>query len=729
MTSEPRRGRRRFKEEWEQAPDVYGLVEDISDALVCREQDQFLLTDPDGNILPDNRRGLGLYTRDTRHLSVYTLLVDGKKPLVLLSTADSGFSQEQVIGNYRMVCDGNAVGRATVEIIRRRVLDRDLEERLQITNYNDFPVSFPINYLFEADFADIFEVRGHTRQHPGNHGRPEIGERSILYRYLGADGAWRRTLIIFDEPPVELSADAAKFEIKLGARESREMGLRVITAWEEEERPRYDSFVRLREDYAHWRSQFATLHTDNELFNQVVNRSINELRMLWTEDHGGEGYFAAGVPWFATLFGRDSIITALQTLALRPELARKCLHLLARRQARSYDPFSVQEPGKILHEMRQSELSAIKELPYTCYYGSVDSTPLFLVLVAEYYHWTGDYATLLQLLPAIKDAIHWVREFGRPKGDVYLRYNVDAAMGLRNQGWKDSEEAIMHADGSLCDGPIALAEVQGYVYRAWTSLAPLLENFGEESLARTLTREAGDLKEAFNRDFWLDDLKRVAMALDGENRPSTVMSSNAGQVLWSGLLDQDRAEAVREALFQNDMFSGWGIRTLSRDCAAYYPLGYHLGTVWPHDNAIIAHGLKRYGFEPEVEELMTALFDAAQHFPTRSLPELFGGQSRADYRPPVPYPVACRPQAWAAGAILHLLVAALGLRADAPNGRLYVVRPRLPFWLGRVDIDGLKVGERNVTLHFANQHGQTVVTARADEGLEVITTEDSNLYS
>jgi len=271
--------------------------------------------------------------------------------------------------------------------------------------------------------------------------------------------------------------------------------------------------------------------------------------------------------------------------------------------------------------------------------------------------------------------------------------------------------------------------VQGYVYRAWQSLAPILEAFGEESLARSLTREAADLREAFNRDFWLEDLQRVAMALDGDDKPSTVMSSNAGQVLWSGLLEPERAEAVREALFQNDMFSGWGIRTLSRDCAAYYPLGYHLGTIWPHDNAIIAHGLKRYGFDPEAEELLTALFDAAQHFPTRSLPELFGGQPRADYRPPVPYPVACRPQAWAAGAILHLLNATLGLRADAPNNRLFVVRPQLPFWLGRVDIDGLKVGGRQASLHFANQQGKTVLTYRADDGLEVITTGDWQLYA
>jgi glycogen debranching enzyme len=723
MTKKHRQGKPR----WEQAPEAYGLIEDISNTLVCREQDKFFVTDRDGDMPAGNRSGLGFYVRDTRHLNVCSLLLNGAKPLVLLSGAESGFSQEQVLGNHRSTYDGRPVPRATIELLRQRVLTDDLAERLVITNHNHFDVGLTITYHFGADFADIFEVQGHQRQHAGTLMEPRAAGNSIQWRYLGADGVWRETLILFQDTPTILTAEEATFEVQLNPGQSRELRLHVTTG-SNTPTESGSPFVATREDYARWRSEFTNVFSDNELFNEVIRRSIDDLRTLWTRAGDSGGYFAAGVPWYSTLFGRDSLITALQVLPLKHDAARKCLEILARYQSKSFDRYREEQPGKILHEMRESELAVIRELPYEQYYGSVDSTPLFLLVAAEFYRWSGDLETMRNLLPAIRDAIRWIREFGTKPGDQYLRYETGGSTGLRNQGWKDSSDSIMHTDGSLCEGSVALVEVQGYVFAAYQRLAPILDLLDEESLAEELRQEAAALREAFLRDFWLPDLGRVAMALDGDNRPSEVVSSNAGQVLCSGILDPKRAEAVRAALFQNDMFSGWGIRTLSSDSASYFPLGYHVGTIWPHDNAMIGLGLKRYGFDAEAEELLTALFDAAQHFPARRLPELFGGQPRSVYMPPVPYPVACRPQAWAAGTLLQLLHTTLGLHADAQNRRLYVIRPRLPFWLDRVHVNELCLGDGVVDLHFSRQDGKTIVKSEA-RGVEVIETDDVRAFS
>ena len=692
---------------WEHIPDVFGVVEDISDALVTREQNQFLLTDAAGNVPAGNRRGLGLYSHDARHLSCYELLLDGAHPIVLLSTADSGFSQEQVLGNHRMVQEGRVVGRCTVELQRQRVLNHALEERLRITNFNTFPVTLHPSYVFDADFADIFEVRGHRRGMVGSHSHPEVGERTLAFAYLGVDGLWRRTLITFDQRPEVLTAGSASFHLHLEPRQTMELSLRVLL--DGRAPTRVDALRQLHREYAGWREAFVDIETDNEVFNQVVSRSVTDLRMLWTKDRTGQSYVAAGTPWFATLFGRDSIITSLQALPFQPEIARNCLAVLARHQGQFVDPARSEEPGKILHEVREDELSVAGELPYQCYYGSVDSTPLFLLLAAEYFHWTADRDFLVSLMPALDAALRWLRDYGDPDHDGLIEYRTDSPAGLRNQSWKDSGEAIMHADGSLCEGPIAMAEVQGYVYAAYLQLARLFQACGEMQRSDELERAAQRLRQRFNRAFWLAERGYPAMALDGSNRPSTVMSSNAGQVLWSGILSPARAARVRDALFRNDMFTGWGIRTLSSDCDSYYPLGYHVGTIWPHDNGVIAAGLKRYGFVDELNEVASALFDAARAFPSYRLPELFGGHPRSEFRPPVPYTVACRPQAWTAGAWLHLLTSMLGMVPDATNRRLYLVRPRLPYWLRHLRLRGIRVGEARVDVHITSHRGRTTV--------------------
>ena len=704
---------------WEYAPDTHGLVDDISDALVCREGKHFLVTDADGHIPPGNTEGFGFYSGDTRHLSGYELLLNGEDPLVFMSAGPSGFSQEQVLGNRRGAYAGQEVSRGTIEMTRQRFVSDRLKDTLAITNHNVFDVAVEVSYRFQADFADIFEVRGHVRQHAGSAIEPSAAGDQIEYRYLGADGQWRRTLIHFSFKPDSISPGSATLSVYLPAGETRRIDVDIDTSWETGNGASRSSLDTIRESYSSWKRDFAAIWTDNELFNEIVDRAIADLRTLWTLTEDGN-YFAAGVPWYSTLFGRDALITSLQTLPLRPELARDCLLLLARHQSTSNDEYHVQEPGKILHEMRDSELTRINELPYLAYFGSVDSTPLFLILVAEYFQWTSDLETVRLLRGSIVEALRWVLDFGRSGGDAYVRYRTDFADGLRNQGWKDSADGVMHRDGTLCEGPIALAEVQGYVYLCYLTIAPLLRLLDEDGLADRVEREAAQLRDRFNEDFWIEEEGYVALALDGANRRAEVMTSNAGQVLWSGILDDRRADHLRRRLLQNDMFSGWGIRTLSSNSLRYFPLGYHLGSIWPHDNALIGLGLKRYCFSEEVTELLTALFDAAQSFSDRRLPELFGGQPRGHYLPPVPYPVACRPQAWAAGALLQLLTTTLGLRADAPNRRLYLADPRLPFWLERVQIHGLRVGDATVNLNLERHGDETHTSPEVRGELEVI---------
>ncbi|HXH20409.1 MAG TPA: glycogen debranching N-terminal domain-containing protein [Dehalococcoidia bacterium] len=712
--TEPARAR-----SWEYLPDVFGGVESISDAHIVREGGVFLLTDYAGRVPAGNKRGLGLYHRDTRHLSTYHFTLSGADPVVLLSTSDSGHSLEQVLGNHKAVTgEGWVIGRCTVEAARSLTVGSGLEERLRITNYNPFPVVAEPGYAFGADFADIFEVRGHVRSHAGHHLRPEVDRQSVIFRYTGADGVLRSTRLLFDTPPDHLTDSHASYRIELGPHQSVELRLQAFVEAEGAPSAPGVRFHRAAQDYARWQETFTSIETDNEVFNRVLGRSFTDLRMLVSEDPSGGRYFAAGTPWFDALFGRDSLITASQLLPYRADLARECLFLLARYQGSRIDPFSAEEPGKILHELRKDELSAIGELPYGRYYGSVDSTPLFLLLAGEYYEWTADLAAMRALRPNLASALRWVREFGVADG-AYLTYQTDSPTGLRNQGWKDSENCVVHDDGSLCEGPIALAEVQGYLYAALRRLARIFAALDEPEQAEECRREASALMRRFREDFWLADRRLVPMALDGAGRPAA-LASNAGQVLWSRILTDEQAEAVRDQMFSNEMFSGWGIRTLASNNPAYNPVGYHLGTIWPHDNAIIAAGLKRHGFDEETNEIATAMFDAAVSLPSFRLPEVYGGHPRSMHQPPVPYPVACRPQAWAAGAVLMVLAAMLGLAPDAPNGKLYLVRPRLPHWLGRVSLRGLRVGRGAVDLTFLHSHGRTRAHVDHADGVEVV---------
>jgi glycogen debranching enzyme len=471
--------------------------------------------------------------------------------------------------------------------------------------------------------------------------------------------------------------------------------------------------------YGRWLAGTTSVETDNDFFDAAHNRALRDLRMLWNDGHNA-GYPAAGTPWYDTLFGRDTAVTGLQTLWLKPSLAKSCLLALASRQGTAADERRDEEPGKILHELRVGELTQSGVLPFSPYYGSVDSTPLFLVLAAEYYRWTADIGLMRRLEKNLEAGLAWLHRYGDSNGDGYLDYSRTSPEGLVNQSWKDSWDAMIDEEGDLLDPPIAPAEVQGYVYAALSGLAPVFSALGERAFARELDDRAAALAAAFRRDFWAGGF---GLAISGDGRLSKVSTSNAGQVLWSGIPTRSQAAVQARRLFHKDMFSGWGIRTLSTGCPRYNPQGYHVGTVWPHDNSIIAMGLKRYGFEDHLERLATGLFDAARSFPYYRLPELFGGEERSGHHPPVPYPVACRPQAWAAGALPLVTQAVLGLCPDAPGKRLLIVRPCLPHWLTMATIGRLKVGEAECDLCYERRGDETrvqVLGTRGDLAVSVV---------
>jgi len=685
------------------------LIRDIRDALVIREGDIFLLTDTAGNVHANNPNGFGLYHADTRYLSVYDLSFADARPVMLLSTAELGFSEEQVLTNPTMLSDdGRVLPRGSLELRRQRVVDGALEETLQVTNYNVFPVSFDVVYRLGADFADIFEVRGSERKQRGELLPTHVEDGHVVFSYKGLDGRKRETIVSFSPQPASVDEGQVTFHFAMEHRQSAAVRLVFAIDGHLKAPEGADRFVRLMSQYRIWMENATRMPTDNEFFNEVLARSLLDLRMLWHQEND-RCYLAAGTPWFDTIFGRDTAIVSMQTLAFNPDIARHCLKMLASSQGTRFDDWRDEEPGKILHELRDDEMTATGELPYSPYYGSIDSTPLFLLLAAEYYAWTADLEVLREVEPSLRAALQWVDTYGDPDRCGYLEYEKRSPTGLVNQGWKDSREAVIYADGTLAKPPIALVEVQGYVYAAKKKLAPLFAALGDHALASRLRQEAASLKRRFNRDFWLENESFFALALDGDKHPADAITSNPGQALWTGIVQRRLAEPVVEVLMRNDMFSGWGIRTLSATSSRFNPLGYHLGTVWPHDNSLIAMGFKKYGFEEELNEVATALFDAARPLAYYRLPELFAGSARTTYSTPVPYPVACRPQAWAAGSFPLILQAILGLRPNAPAGELLIVRPRLPHWLETVQVRGLRVGKGEVDLRYRRRGRRTMV--------------------
>jgi glycogen debranching enzyme len=695
-------------------------IQDIRDALVIRERDMFLLTNVAGQVPPANVNGYGLYYADTRYLSTYEFSFSVHRPMVLQSTAELGYCSEHVLTNFAMKdTAGRNLPPGTVEVQRTRVVEDVLEETVQVTNYNTFPVDLELVFRCASDFADIFAVRGFQHTDKRNPAPITWTHGALQMSCKGTDERKRQTMVMFDPRPssVQIEDESAHVTFRAALDPGENAVIRLVVTMDGRlEAPQgVARFAVVEREYRRWLRKATEITTDNDFFDAVLSRSLQDLRMLWNHDKLEGGYPAAGTPWFDTLFGRDTAVAGLQTLWLKPDMSKQCLGALARHQGKKFDEWRDEEPGKILHELRVGELTRAGALPFSPYYGSIDSTPLFLLLAAEYFRWTADVDLMRHLETNIRAALHWIDEYGDINRDGYVEYEKRSPQGIVNQGWKDSWDSMVHADGSLLSPPIALVEVQAYVYGALRGLAPVFGALGDEATAEDLRSRAYKLREAFRKDFWSSD-GNFALALDGDRHAVLAVTSNPGHALWTGIAAREQAGQQVRRLFKKDMFSGWGIRTLTENSPRFNPQGYHTGTVWPHDNSIIAMGLKRYGFEPHLNRLAGALFDAAKSFSYYRLPELFGGETRSVHRSPVPYPVACRPQAWAAGAFPLITQGILGLCPHAYIKRLYVVRPRLPDWLRMVSVAGLRVGAAEVDLRYERRGSDTAVKVMETRG-------------
>src|SRR5579884_3624554 len=558
----------------------------------------------------------------------------------------------------------------------------------------------------------MFEVRGYkTRARRGEILPPEIFDQEVILAYRGLDGIVRRTRILFLERPDNLHADEVTFDLAIEPRQEATINL-VIVPEEGETAAAVSSFDAARHElevsYNGWLRRLTNITTSSDLFDEMLRRSSLDLRLLVMDTQFGP-VLTAGTPWFACVFGRDSLIAALQSLLATPDLAKGTLRLLAHYQGRIDDPVREEEPGKIAHELRRGEMARLGEVPHERYYGTVDATPLWLIHLAETFRWTGDRDLVDELWPAALRALEWIDRYGDGDGDGYVEYECRTRDGLINHGWKDSAVAVFHADGSLAEQPIALVEVQGYVYAAKRKMADLCDMRGDGDLVARLRAGADSLRDRFNRDFWLEDEEFLAFALDGQKRPVKTITSNPGHALWAGIVDEQAAERMITRFKRSDLLSGWGVRCVADQESGYNPMGYHLGTVWPHDVAFLVVGLRRYGFHREAEIITNQLYHAGLTFPYYRFPEVFTGFARTRAANPIPYPVACKPQAWAAGMPLLLLQSYLGIDPDAGHGRVRV-SPALPSWLREARVSNLRVGDATLDLRFLA--GNTASTAQ-----------------
>jgi glycogen debranching enzyme len=667
-----------------------------------KHDDTFIVLDSHGDIGASAGGPDGLFNADTRYLARLELVLDDVQPLLLGSNLRDDNSALTVdLTNPDIYRNGRIVlQKDMLHIVRTVFLWRGTAyQRVGLQNHGENPASFDLTLLFDNDFADLFEVRGEKRPRRGTGSSKLLGAADVLLDYKGLDGKSRSTELHFDPRPTHLAVNAATYHFELAPQQISSLFVAASCNKPAAHKPVpfFRGLLAHRREMRHSAAGATSIETSNDIFNEVLCQSMADLNMLMTETPQGR-YPYAGIPWYSTTFGRDGIITALQMLWINPRIARGVLKRLAFYQARSVDPLADAEPGKILHEMRGGEMADLGEVPFARYYGSVDATPLFVLLAGLYVERTGDDETLTELWPAIEAALGWIDGAGDPDRDGFVEYQRASERGLANQGWKDSYDAIFHADGRLAEGYIALAEVQGYVFAGKQLAARCALRLGKADQARKLTAEAQRLAERFEDAFWCEELGTYALALDGAKQPCRVRTSNAGQTLFSGIVREDRARLVAADLMRPHFFTGWGIRTVARGEARYNPMSYHDGSIWPHDNALIALGLARYGLKHAVEQVFKAMFDAASYMDLRRLPELFCGFQREKQRGPTLYPVACAPQAWASATPFTLLEAALGLEFDAQRGEIRLRNPRLPAFLNEVILRELQLGPSSVDL-------------------------------
>jgi len=698
------------------APSVQFYIPATSSILERRPRtlkhgDTFGVFDHYGNIVSAEGSPEGLYHKDTRYLSDLGLMVNGRRPLLLSSTVqDNNAVLTADLTNPDIFVGGVLdLPRDTIQIVRSKFLWASAcHERLGIRNFDSRTRLVELGFHFAADFADIFEVRGHRRE---RRGRTEatVLESAVVFAYRGLDGIERRSIVRFDPRPLHIDPAGAFFRLEVPAR--RTVPLFVTVSCEEDGQggePACAFFAGLRRARRALRSataRAAAVATSNDIFNEVLCRGMADLYMLMTDMPQGPIPYA-GIPWFSTAFGRDAVITAIEMLWIDPGIAKGVLGFLAATQARELRPEAEAEPGKILHEMRSGELARLGEVPFARYYGAVDTTPLFVVLAGLYFERTGDLETVSALWPQLEAALAWIDTHGDGDRDGFVEYQRRGRTGLVNQGWKDSIDSVFHADGRGAEGAIALCEVQGYVYAAKRQAARIAEALGRAARAAALRAEAERLRAAFEAAFWCEEIGTYALALDGRKQPCRVRSSNAGQLLFSGIVCAERAAAVADQLMGPTFFTGWGIRTIAASEPRYNPMSYHNGSVWPHDNALIGLGFARYGMKDHAQRLLGGLFDTARYMDLRRLPELFCGLRRQPGKAPTLYPVACIPQAWSSAAPFALLQACLGLELDFRRDICFR-QPRLPGFLDEVTLRALAVrgGKADILLR---RHGADV---------------------
>ncbi len=690
--------------------------------------DTFAVFDHRGDIGGEPGNPEGLYHRDTRMLSQLQLLLEEARPLLLSSmTQDDNAVFTADLSNPDLLEDGQiALRRENIHLNRMKFIwNGACYERLVVRNYSDRPLSLRLTYRFASDFADLFEVRGEHRKARGQSRAALVSNHGIMIRYMGLDEVERVTQIAFFPAPKTLTTARADFEISLKARATRRIFARVDFAsagqGEWSGRSFYRKMRAARHALKESSERAASVDSSNSVYNEIVRRSVSDLYMLITDTPQGP-YPYAGIPWFSTPFGRDGIITALMTLWLDPTIARGVLGFLAATQAVATEPQRDAEPGKILHEMRHGEMANLREVPFGRYYGSIDATPLFLLLLGEYFRRTGDLETVRSLWPNAEAALAWIDRYGDRDGDGFVEYHRQTKEGLANQGWKDSFDAIFHRDGRLAEGAIALCEVQGYVYGAKRHAAVLAEALGQPQRAAALAAQAEALRLRFEAQFWCEELSTYALALDGAKQPCRVVASNAGQVLFTGIASAERAQRVAATLLSPASFGGWGVRTVGASESRYNPMSYHNGSIWPHDNGLIAMGFARYGLQTSAAQLFGALFDAAAYMDLRRLPELFCGFPRRERNAPTQYPVACSPQAWASATPLCLLQASLGLELLDRTGEIKFYRPMLPDFLDHVRLRNLRLRTGSVDLLLQRQDKNVGVTVTRRDGDVVVVT-------
>ena len=679
-------------------------------ARTLKHGDTFAVLDSRGDIAAASGRSAGLFHLDTRYLSRLEVLVNGMPPLLLGSNLRDDNSalfvdltNPDIISDQRILLEKDSV-----HILRTVFLWRGTAyQRLRVRNYGDRPIALQICILFENDFADLFEVRGAQRDRRGSATAKLRGNDQVVLSYRGLDAKLRRTTLTFDPPPHRLAMDSAVYDLHLDPGEAHSIFAAVsCDVAQARPLPFFNSLIVARRELRQSARHRTSVETSNDRFNEMLCRSAADLAILTTQTPQGP-YPYAGIPWFSTTFGRDGLITALQMLWWSPDIARGVLRRLAAFQAKTTDPLADAEPGKILHEMRGGEMAALREVPFGLYYGSVDATPLFVLLAGLYVERTGDCDTVAELWPNIEAALRWIDGPGDPDRDGFVEYQRATEQGLANQGWKDSYDAIFHADGQLAEGEIALAEVQGYVYAAKRMAAACARRLGHDDTAKRLAEQAEKLAERFEAAFWCPEIGTYALALDGDKKPCRVRTSNAGQVLFTGIAAPERAVSVAAGLLQPHFFSGWGIRTVAVGEARYNPMSYHNGSIWPHDNALIALGLARYGQKAAIATLFDGLFMAGTYMDLRRLPELFCGFRRQRGHGPTLYPVACTPQAWASATPFTLLEASLGLQFDPFNGEIRLYNPQLPAFLDEVSLRNLTLGAGSVDLQV-RRHRDTI---------------------